>query len=75
MEDNMLNSWRAMARVQNIQHIELEETKKKANKDLKRSSFEWDSSKREMKANKLQWQQALGDFLKALQEALKEVPK
>jgi len=75
MDENKNNAERTMARVQNTQRMEIEDNKKKAEDDLRKKQVELASTKREMKANKKQWQQAITEFQKQLEEKLKEVPK
>jgi len=53
----------------------MEDNKKKAEDDLRKQQVELASTKREMKANKKQRQQAFAAFQKQLEEKLKEVPK
>jgi len=64
-----------MARVQNTQHMEMEDNKKKADHNFSQQQLELASTKREMKANKKQWQWAFAEFEKQLEEKLKEVSK
>jgi len=52
MEENRLNTERAMARAQNTQCMEIEDNKKKEEEDLKKECSELASTKREIKANK-----------------------
>jgi len=74
MEENKLHAERAMARLHNTQHMEMEDNKKKAEEDLRKQRLELASNKREMKANKKQWQLAFAEFQTLLEEILKEVP-
>jgi len=74
MEENKKKAERTMARVQNRQRMEMEDNKKKAEDDLRKQRIELASAKREMKANKKQWQRAFAEFLKQLEDILKEVP-
>jgi hypothetical protein len=75
MEENKKNAETTMARVQNIQRMEMEDNKKNAEDDLRKQRIELASTKREMKANKKQWQWAFAEFQKQLEEKLKEVPR
>jgi len=75
IQDNRLNGERAMARVQNTQCMAIENNKKKGEEDLKKQRSELASTKREMKANKKQWQWAFTEFEEQLEGKLKEVPK
>jgi hypothetical protein len=74
MEENTKNTEMPMARVQNTQQMEMEDNKKMAEDDLRKLQVELASTKREMKANKKQWQRAFAEFQKQLEEKLKEVP-
>jgi len=62
MEENKQNAERTMARVQNTQRMEMEDNKKKPENDLRKQRVELASTKREMKANKKQWQWAITEF-------------
>ena len=75
MEENKQNAERTMARVQNTQRMEMEGNEKKPEDDLRKQRVELASTRREMKANKKQWQRAITEFQKQLEEKLKEVPK
>jgi hypothetical protein len=75
MEENKKNAETTMPRVQNIQRMEMEDNKKKAEDDLRKQQIELPSTKREMKANKKQWQRAFAEFQRQLEEKLKEVPR
>jgi len=75
IEENKKTAEKAMARVQNTQRMEMEDNKKKTEEDLRKQGVELASTKREMKANKKQWQGAFAEFQKQLEEKLKAVPK
>jgi len=64
MEEHRMNAKRAMASVQNTECMEIEDNKKKAEEDLKKQGLYLASIKREMTANKKQWQQTFAQFQK-----------
>jgi hypothetical protein len=55
--------------------MEMEQTKETAEDDLRKQRVELASTKREMNANKKQWQQAFAEFQKQLEDKLKDIPK
>jgi hypothetical protein len=55
--------------------MEMEQTKETAEDDLRKQRVELASTKREMNANKKQWQQAFVEFQKQLEDKLKDIPK
>jgi hypothetical protein len=55
--------------------MEMEDNKKMAADDLRNQQVELASTKREMKANKKQWQWAFAEIQTQLEEKLKEVPQ
>jgi len=75
MEENKTNAETTMARVQNIQQMEMEDNEKKAKDDLRKQQIELASTKREMKVNKKQRQRAFAEFKNPLEEKLKEDPR
>jgi len=66
MEENKQNADRARARVMNAQRMEMENNKKKPEEHWRKQQLELASTKREMKANKKQWQQAFAECQKQL---------
>jgi len=75
MEENKLNAERAIARVQNTPHIEMEDNRKKAEEDLKKQRSELASTKREMNANTKWWQWGFTEFQEHTEDELKDAPK
>ena len=75
MDVDRLNAERAIANAQNAQCMRIEDNKKKAEEDLQNQRSELASTKREMKANKKQWQRAFTEFQEMLEDKLKDVPK
>jgi len=75
MEENKRMAEEAMARVQRTHRMEIEDHMKNAEEDLGKQWLELASTKREMKTNKKQWQQAFAESQTQLEDTLKEVPK
>jgi hypothetical protein len=55
--------------------MEMEDNTKKVEDHLRKQRIVLALTKREMKANKKQWQQANAEFQKQLEEKLREIPK